>query len=200
MLMIEHRLIEQVLNCAVEMCRRAKTEGSLNKVNAEKILDFIVNFSDRYHHSKEETHLFRMMEERGFSPYQGPTAVMRQEHDLGRGYVKQMSDSLKGAATGEKNSLVNFVENAYNFVEMLRAHIQKEDTKLYPMANNVFGHEDQIELTAAFNEVEERETALGTQTKYLALANELADFYGVHKVDLKNVQDCGSEVCGGCGG
>ena len=200
-LMTEHRLIEQVLTCAVELARRAKAEGTLNKVNAEKILDFIQNFSDRYHHSKEETHLFRMMEDRGFSPYQGPTAVMRQEHDFGRNCVKQMADSLDSAAAGDKAALNKFVENANLFVDMLRPHIEKEDTRLYPMANNIFSDDDQAELLAAFNQVEEHEMAHGTHAKYLAIAEELANYYGVEKIDLTAVQDCGTDLgCGGCGG
>ncbi|MBI2520822.1 MAG: hemerythrin domain-containing protein [Bdellovibrio sp.] len=201
-LMTEHRVIEQVLNCAEEMARRAKIDGCLNKAMAEKTIDFIVNFSDRCHHSKEETHLFRMMEERGFSPFQGPTAVMRQEHEYGRNCVKQMTDSLSGGAAGDKSALAKFIENAHNFIEMLRPHIQKEDNILYPMANSIFSDDDQSELMAAFHQVEESEMLKGTHEKYLAIAEELANFYGIEKADLTKIQDCGSEMggCGGCGG
>ena len=201
-LMKEHRLIEQVLFCAEAMSDRAHADGSLNKANAEKVLDFITHFSDGYHHAKEEKHLFRLMEERGFSPTQGPVAVMLHEHAFGRNCVKQMKESLNGASSGEKAPLTIFVENANLFVEMLRSHIQKEDMKLYPMANNVFSEDDQFELLTAFDQVETREMAPGTYDKYVALADELAQFYGVEKADLTAVEDCDDGECesGGCGG
>ena len=200
MLMVEHRAIKQVLSCLGEMVRQTGKSGSLNRPMAEKVIDFIRNFADTCHHGKEETHLFRMMEARGFSPYQGPTAVMRQEHDFGRDCVKQMVASVDGATAGEKASVKKFVDNATLFADMLLSHIEKEDTRIYPMANNTFSDDDQEELMAAFHEVE-KNLAPGTHEKYLQIADELADFYGVSKADHNAPIVCNDEMgCGGCGG
>ena len=201
-LMLEHRVIEQVLSCAEKMAKQAEANGALNKVMAEKVLDFICNFSDHFHHGKEENHLFRMMEERGFSPVQGPVAVMRHEHDFGRNCVEQLQESLDGAVAARPDALTQFVEHTHALVEMLRSHIQKEDTKLYPMANSVFSKDDQDELLAAFHQVENQEMAPGTHAKYLALADELANFYGVSRSWPTLAEDCDTDDCnrGSCGG
>ncbi|MBI2522321.1 MAG: hemerythrin domain-containing protein [Bdellovibrio sp.] len=200
-LMVEHRVIKQVLSCLKEMARQTVKSGSLSRPMAEKVIDFIRTFADHCHHEKEETHLFAIMEARGFSRYQGPTAVMRQEHDFGRNCVKQMVAAMAGASAGEKASVSAFVENANLFADMLFSHIEKEDTRLYPMANNILSADDQKGLLDAFHKVEEHDVAHGTHEKYLAIADELADFYGIPKADHTAAIVCDDTMgCGGCGG
>ena len=46
----------------------------------ESIIDIIRNFADGLHHAKEENHFFPALEKKGFSPQQGPVAVMLHEH------------------------------------------------------------------------------------------------------------------------
>ena len=43
-------------------------------------VDFLQNFVDKCHHTKEEKHLFPTMVERGVSGEAGPIAVMLREH------------------------------------------------------------------------------------------------------------------------
>lgn len=49
-----------------------------------KIIDFIRNYADKYHHAKEETILFVKLEKAGFPIEGGPVGVMLEEHDQGR--------------------------------------------------------------------------------------------------------------------
>jgi hypothetical protein len=62
----EYRVIEQVLDCLEELAGRAQTSGRLDGQSARQALDFFQNFADGYHRAKEEHHLFRLMEARGF--------------------------------------------------------------------------------------------------------------------------------------
>ncbi len=50
----------------------------------EMLRDFIRNFVDTCHHTKEEKHLCPMLESRGMSHDSGPIAVMLLEHTEGR--------------------------------------------------------------------------------------------------------------------
>ena len=56
---------------------------------------------------------------------------------------------------------------------MLRAHINKEDNILYPMADQLFTAEDQTALNEAFEQVEAQEMGEGVHEKYHRLAHEL---------------------------
>jgi hemerythrin-like domain-containing protein len=64
-------------------------------------------------------------------------------------------------------------ENLAAYASLLRGHIAKEDTILYPMADTTFSPEDQQALLEAFERVES-EMGEGTHEKYHALADRLA--------------------------
>ena len=76
-LMQEHRVIEQVLACLDIMIRQAEESGRLDADAARDTTDFLREYADGCHHSKEEGQLFPMMEERGMPAENGPTGVMR---------------------------------------------------------------------------------------------------------------------------
>jgi hemerythrin-like domain-containing protein len=59
------------------------------------------------------------------------------------------------------------------YVDLLRAHIGKEDNILYPMADKMLTPEDQKTLAEAFERVETVETGTGVHEKYHKLADEI---------------------------
>ena len=77
-LMTEHRLIEQVLNCLEKIVQQAEAEKKLEKKSALEAIEFCRAFADGCHHAKEEAHLFPVMEANGFSGGCSPVAVMRR--------------------------------------------------------------------------------------------------------------------------
>ena len=91
----EHRIIEQVLDCLEKIAQNCATGGRLDKTSAEQALDFFRDFADRCHHGKEETHLFRAMEAKGFPRQGGPTGVMLHEHEQGRAHIRDMAEAIE---------------------------------------------------------------------------------------------------------
>ncbi len=51
-LMQEHRVIEQVLNCLEIIAQRAEADSKLDTDSANQAIDFLRNFADRCHHGK----------------------------------------------------------------------------------------------------------------------------------------------------
>src|SRR3989304_5906428 len=193
-LMEEHRVIEQVLNCLERMADRCEAGQPLDIESANQAIDFIRMFADRCHHAKEEDLLFPLMEQKGFSREQGPTGVRLDEHERGRRHVRGMADALKELTLGDLAGKILFVEHARAFVQLLREHIDKEDHCLFPMANQVFSEVDQDQLARSFSKVEHEDMGPGTHEKYLQLANQLADRFGVVKAMSSSGGSCGS--CG----
>lgn len=187
----EHRVIEQVLNCLDAMVRQCAAGAALDADGARGAIDFFRNFADRCHHGKEEAHLFPAMEAKGFSRDCGPTGVMLHEHELGRMHVRGMAESLDAAAAGDQAALEKFRGHARHYAALLREHIQKEDHCLFGMANQAFTDEDQRELMEKFHRVESEEMGAGTHERFLAIANELADRYGVARAAEAGRQTCG---------
>lgn len=182
-LMNEHRVIEQVLNCLETIAARCLSEGKLDRVAARKALDFFRNFADRCHHGKEEQHLFPSVEGRGVLREHGPIGVMLSEHDQGRQHIQAMAAAVEEVAAGPE-ALQRFVDHAQSYVRLLREHILKEDLCLFPMANRVLTENDQRALMSAFERVEHDEMGLGIHEDYLDLANELADHLDVPRADV----------------
>lgn len=190
----EHRVIEQVLSCLGAIAERCRKDGRLDADAARKALDFFRNFADRCHHGKEEAHLFPAIEARGLPRNQGPTGVMLHEHEQGREAIRSMAASIDGAAGGDSGAVDRFVRSARGYVELLRQHIEKEDHCLFPMADDALTDADQKDLGEAFESVETEHLGAGTHERYLALADELAEAYGVPRA----AQTHGAGGCG-CG-
>lgn len=190
-LMTEHRVIEQVMNCLEKITVEAQGQKKLDAESARQAIDFFKTFADNCHHGKEENLLFVRMEAKGFSRNSGPTGVMLYEHEEGRKFIRGMAETVDAAGRGDGAALERFTQNARGYIGLLRQHIQKEDHCLFAMANQVLGDADQQALLEDFNRVEKEHMGEGTHEKYLALANALAAKWNVPQAQVPAGCGCG---------
>jgi hemerythrin-like domain-containing protein len=193
--MEEHRVIEQVLNCLERMAGLCEQGQAIEAEAANQALDFIRTFADGCHHAKEEDLLFPLLEQKGFSREHGPTGVMLAEHEEGRRLVRAMTESVAKCAAGAADAAREFAAAARAYVALLRQHIQKEDHCLFTMANHALTPNDQQSLEQSFERVQRDKIGLDTHDKYVAVANRLAEHFGVAKVATPagGVCGCGHE-------
>ncbi|MBM3148945.1 MAG: hemerythrin [Chloroflexi bacterium] len=170
----EHQIILMVLDAAEREAQSIQASGKVQAERIEQMLDFFRNFADRCHHAKEEELLFVKMQERGMPVRGGPIAVMLQEHDEGRRRVRAVAEALSQARSGDVSAVASVRDNLSAYIQLLRAHIDKEDHILYPMADRLFTPEDQQALTEAFEKVEAEEIGEGVHERYHQLAHDLA--------------------------
>jgi hemerythrin-like domain-containing protein len=183
-LMNEHRIIEQVLDCLEKILEQCTTEKKLDTKSAKQAIEFFRTFADRCHHGKEEAQLFPLMQANGFSGGCSPVVVMLREHELGRLYVQGMDAAIEPAAAGDSESLKWFIQHGQSYVKLLREHIRKEDTCLFPAANHRLTAKDQDQLLVAFEKIEAEEIGQGLHETSLRIANELADRFGVPRANI----------------
>src|SRR3546814_20343123 len=88
------------------------------------------------HHGKEEGLLFPAMIEAGLSADGGPISVMLSEHEQGRALVAAMANATEPAMSPAK-----FSEAAAAYADHMRAHIEKENPVLFPMADRIVAQE-----------------------------------------------------------
>jgi hemerythrin-like domain-containing protein len=186
----EHRVIEQVVACLEKLANQSCTQGKLDGEAARQAIDFFQTFADRCHHVKEESHLFPLMETKGFSPHSGPTSVMRAEHDEGRRFLKILENTIDDAVAGKPEAVQRFATNAHGYARLLREHIDKEDHRLFPMADNALTGTDQQSLLSAFENVEDQQAHAETHAKYLRLADALAKRFGVPRCVPASTSTC----------
>ncbi len=181
----EHQLILIGLECLEKMVEKAGEQGRLDAAAASTAVDFLQNFADGCHHAKEEARLFPSMEKRGFPAEEGPIGVMVSEHDLGRALVRDMAKAIEPAAAGEQTALEQFARNARDLIELLKAHIFKENHVLFPMAEQALPEADKTQLVQDFKAVEA--SAGGNRhAKYMQVIEDLCRQYGVKAPDMKD--------------
>jgi len=142
----EHEGVKVMLGILEQVGRQLETTGQLNKEHFERILEFLKVFVDKCHHGKEEELLFPALEDAGV-PKKGPIGVMLQEHELGREYVKAMSDAFTAFTVGDKAASQKIVQNAQGYFALLQGHIEKENDILFAMGDRLLSKKMQDELS-----------------------------------------------------
>jgi hemerythrin-like domain-containing protein len=175
-LMDEHRLIVKVLDCLEEAADRL--DGG-DDVSPEFFLDaaeFVAGFADRCHHGKEEDILFVAMTAMDMPQDAGPVAVMLQEHDEGRAYTAGFRSAAEQVKSGDTSAAADIVRNVYDYVNLLREHINKEDNVLFPMADQIIPADSMQKVSEEFRKVVADDEENGVSAKYKALVDKLNDY------------------------
>jgi hemerythrin-like domain-containing protein len=170
----EHTVVLLVVD-AMDREAQAIRSGALVRADeVTKMVAFMREFTDGCHHNKEEKVLFPTLQE--LSPQaDGPVTVMLHEHEQGRAHARAIAAALPEAAEGDAAAAATVADNLAGYAELLRAHIEKENTVLFPFAERTLSADDKARLAAEFERIEEEETGAGVHEKYHALAHELAE-------------------------
>jgi hemerythrin-like domain-containing protein len=121
----EHCVILKALDVLEATAERLVVDASVPEPAWSALLDWFGRFADARHHAKEERLLFPALEAAGVPRAGGPIGVMLEEHDLGRALVRGM---WKGPAAAR-------AAGARTYVDLLRAHIHKENDVLFELAD-----------------------------------------------------------------
>ena len=151
----EHQHILKVIELLERECLVMEKGGKLREEFFHQAIKFIREYADKFHHGKEEEVLFVELCKESTNMHCNPTYQMRHEHDLGRGFVKEMEEGLRA----RDNKKV--ISGAIGYAQLLREHIYKEDNILYPMAEEALGETEKKELGLKFKEMDERNKKLG---------------------------------------
>jgi hemerythrin-like domain-containing protein len=158
-----------------DVMERMAQAGSIDPAHLEKVVSLIRNFADGLHHKKEEYLLFPKMAEKGFSPVQGPVAVMLHEHEEGRNYVRGIAGNIESYKSGNKGAEEAVRRNLLGYAGLLKNHIAKENNILFRMADNALSEEEQEILFAEFKKAEEGMAPGGSSSYFITQIEELAD-------------------------
>jgi len=176
MLMHEHRIIEKVMNALDRYTEKVEAGEDVPIADVSSFARFFREFADRCHHGKEENILFERMAASGFSKEAGPLAVMYHEHTMGRQHGKAIGEV--GEQTEWTPELrAKFVDNARKYSPLLRSHILKEDSILYPMAIRQLGASEMESIAKECDAFEENVMGDGTHEQFHELAHVLIDQY-----------------------
>ena len=162
----EHDAILNMLNILEEVCRRFDNGERVEESDLENIVEFFTVFADKCHHGKEEDILFPALEEYGIPNEGGPIGVMLAEHIVGRDNVKGMTNAIVDYKEGKDSAPKEFVRYGRSYIELLTAHIDKENNILFVMADNRISEERQQSLLVDFEKAEMKKIGQGVREKF----------------------------------
>ncbi len=157
-LVLEHEVILRALALLEQLGQRLESRVTVDRSSLSWLIDFFRAFADRCHHGKEEKHLFPALERHGVPKEGGPLGVMREEHEEGRALVRAMAE-------GDDRQIAKAIRG---YVILLRAHIDKENSVLFPLAEQVLSGDEQRTLMHAFEAVEQEAGGPGVHARLLA--------------------------------
>ena len=151
----EHEAITRGLQILTRMDERVNEHVHAEHItdiqDLSALTDFLKAFVDTCHHGKEEGILFPALQAKDLAQTQAPIARMLDEHAQGRRHLADMEAALQAEV-----NLKAFHEAARAYTALLLAHIDKENTVLFPMARRLLSGPEQSEMADAFEAYEDK--------------------------------------------
>jgi hemerythrin-like domain-containing protein len=149
--MIEHRLIERMLELIKRESARIRDTNEINPVFIDNAVDFVRIYADRTHHGKEEDILFRDLAKKNMtSEEKRIMGELIQEHVLGRKTVSDLWDAKKRHFAGDNSALETVVDKLEFLVSFYPRHIEKEDKVFFPAMMKYLPAEEQERMLSEF--------------------------------------------------
>jgi hemerythrin-like domain-containing protein len=131
-LMIEHRLIERMIDVMREELKIFEKEQKLDPEFVEMAVDFIRTYADRCHHGKEEDILFRELGGKKLTDEHRRTMEeLVEEHRWGRKTTVRLVEANQRYMQGDRNAMATVIDCLKSLVQFYPKHIEKEDKHFF---------------------------------------------------------------------
>jgi hemerythrin-like domain-containing protein len=154
MLEAEHRVIEKMVSVMAMLASDLEVGRPVDTETLRNIVGFLRTYADKYHHGKEEVHLFPVLAAKGVPVNGCPLGALMGEHQEGRGLVAEFAQGLEAHAAASPSSREALAQTLHSLVELYLGHIWKEDYLLFPMTNKVLSPKEQAALYVRFEAVD----------------------------------------------
>ena len=148
----EHRVILKALDLLERAAARVAAGAFVSDGWWAAAVTWLRAFADRNHHAKEETALFPAMVKAGVPSEAGPIAIMLEEHAEGR----RLMTTIEASAGASR------VAACHAYIALLRAHIDKENGIVFPLAESVLDGQAVLGVQRGFDAVEAEQGAATT--------------------------------------
>ncbi len=156
LMMDEHRIIERALNYSKTLDGLWMEDVHTYTDNILKLTDFFKEYSDAYHHNKEEVDLFKELIRQNEMLKDGIVGEFIQQHEDFRDYVRNITESANHKDYGLSFKLL------MEYREELLMHIEAEDDELFPMAEGMFSDSEKETMYFRFQDIDRE---LGVERK-----------------------------------
>lgn len=156
LLMLEHRVIEKMVNALSIELARERLEKNVNFPLLEIAIDFFRTYADRCHHGKEEDILFRELSKKTLSDEH--TRIMKaliEEHGYARKTVTSLSNAKEMFSQGYANALDEITTTLERLSVFYPNHIEKEDKQFFHQCMEYFTEQERESMLQEFHSFDE---------------------------------------------
>lgn len=146
----EHQAIAAVGQKLQSFAAHARRRGIRPEVaNLRQVIAYFRDFPAKYHHPKEEDHLFARLAARTHE-VDGPIAELKRQHQAEQRLLEELGATLEQLAADAASSPDAFCDAADRFVAHLWTHMSLEEEVIFPAAKKHLTREDWEAIEAAF--------------------------------------------------
>lgn len=176
LLIKEHERIIEFTNYLKKLCCDVIEGKEVDVQRFRECVEFGRNYADKQHHGKEEKILFRVMVETlGTVAEKLINQGMLVEHDLGRYHMGELLAALERYESEQSTEgKLDIITHAAAYADLLKRHIEKEDSVCYTFAARMLSEEDKKLINEETERFEEESRKNGVQSKYETWLKELS--------------------------
>lgn len=176
-LQAEHDGILQMLDILRAISRKMASHKTIQGEHLDQVMAFLRIFIDRCHHGKEERFLFPEMDQLNIPKKADIIDVLTEDHAEGRKLVDLMGNSLERHYRGDQQAPGIFMDATERYDKLLRSHIKKENTLLFPQAEKKLSKDQQSAMMEQFETLEEEEIGSGRHDQFHLQMENLSRIY-----------------------
>ena len=152
-LMIEHRLIDRMIDMMKDEMDRIGQYGRVDTVFIEAAVYFTHSYTDVCHHGKEEAIYFKALDSKPLSAeHRKIMNDLIQEHVFVRKTVDDIEQAKGSYVRGEKDSMANVI-SALNIITIFYPqHLEKEEKHFFYPSMDYFTKEEKDKMLEEFAE------------------------------------------------
>ena len=169
----EHRLMLEVADAADKECEHIEATGVVRADLVGDMLGFFRFFCDGLHDTKEDGLLFARCHKRGMTDDDEPLEQMIGEHEWCAGRLDRLQVEVQELPEGDTVAARGFAADLREYVEVIRCHIDVEESLFFDTAQHYLTLEDRRQLTEEFESVHYDELEEGVEQYWEALAHRL---------------------------
>lgn len=173
-LVAEHEMIERAMEVLKANLDKV-VNGQYDKVQIARAIDFLLEFGDKIHNTKEEKFLFPLMGKRGAPTEGGPIGVMLIEHDLERNLLVKMQMALDTLSSSSDEEKALFVKEGQEYLKVRAEHIWKENDILYNMGRQILNEDDCVYLLEEFKDSDRQHYGDEAAAKFATMLQEVEE-------------------------
>jgi len=173
----EHHLILRGLDLLTTAAERIVRNQRPPREFFEKAVSFTLNFTNKFHHYKEEIVMFGMLAQKHQGEIDAEIERLRNQHHSLHDYMNEISKSLDAYTEDVQSEVRRLHRNLSDYIETLRRHVNAENRIFYPLVEKALSEDEMRWLKQEFDNFAAKEGPDAMKV-HEGLIDEMAELVG----------------------